>query len=289
MYGNANTVYAGTMNVAALVATTANLTTANISTLSGIGGTLTGSLNVNSNLIVGNLFVIGGTTNVNTTNLIVDSNTILLAANQSSPVVNAYISVERGGAINTSLIWNETAGKWGYSEPSTAAFVSFDGIYAQANAAYAAANNAKVTAYANGGSSITTNGFNFINTTSILVTVGSDGAGNANIALALANSNSSSYTFTGSGSGNTYTLGATIANVNNILVTVDGVVLIPTTDYSVSGTTLTILNFTPESGAQIEVRTLNSSGSAIGSGGGGGTSNVSGPQLFVPSFLLGGM
>ena len=48
------------------------------------------------------------------------------------------------------------------------------------------------------------------------------------------------------------------------------------------------VNFTPISGSQIEVRTLNSSGSAIGSGG-GGSSNVSGPQLFVPSFLLGGM
>jgi Chaperone of endosialidase len=198
------------------------------------GGTITGSLNVNSNLVVGNLYVIGSTTNVNTTSLIIDSNTILLAANQTSPMVNAYISVERGGAINTSLIWNETTGQWGYSEAANGAFVSFDSIKTTANTgnntaalAYSAANVALNTAF----SSVSTSGNNY------LLGVG------ATATNALMNANSSIY-FSGT------TLYAATLNLTNALgtgyggtgltsFTANGVVYASSTSALATGSALT--------------------------------------------------
>ena len=163
VYGQANAAY-GQANLAYGQANTAygqaNLAYAKANaSVQNTGGTITGSLNVNTDLIVGNLYVTGSTTNINTINLIVDSNTILLAANQTTAVVNAYISVERGGAINTSIIWNEQTGQWGYSEPANATFVAFDtiytlaitgnntanGAYTRANLAYTAANSAQTS------------------------------------------------------------------------------------------------------------------------------------------------
>jgi hypothetical protein len=61
--------------------------------------------------------------------------------------------------------------------------------------------------------------------------------------------------FTANGTTNTFTIN-TGQTVNTILVIVNGVVLRPTTDYTVSGTTLTITSPTLNSGAQIIVREL---------------------------------
>jgi hypothetical protein len=61
--------------------------------------------------------------------------------------------------------------------------------------------------------------------------------------------------FTANGSTNTFTIN-TGHSVNSILVIVNGVVLRPTTDYTVAGTTLTITSPTLNSGAQIIVREL---------------------------------
>ena len=58
--------------------------------------------------------------------------------------------------------------------------------------------------------------------------------------------------------GNNSTTTMTIAsghNVNSVLVVYNGVVLTPTTDYTISGTTLT-LQFTPPTNAQVIVRYL---------------------------------
>ena len=61
--------------------------------------------------------------------------------------------------------------------------------------------------------------------------------------------------FTANGSTNTFTINTGLT-VNTIFVLVNGVVLRPTTDYTVSGTTLTITSPTLNSGAQIIVREL---------------------------------
>jgi hypothetical protein len=59
--------------------------------------------------------------------------------------------------------------------------------------------------------------------------------------------------FTGDGSATTYTLTDTPYSANSILVTVDGIVQTATTNYTVSGTTLSFGSSAPDSGAVITV------------------------------------
>jgi hypothetical protein len=61
-------------------------------------------------------------------------------------------------------------------------------------------------------------------------------------------------TFTGDGTTTTYTINPN-CTINTIFVIVNGVVLTPTVDYTVSGTTLT-LTTVPTSGHEIVVRRL---------------------------------
>ena len=61
--------------------------------------------------------------------------------------------------------------------------------------------------------------------------------------------------FTATGSSNTFTINPNLT-ANTIFVLVNGVVLRPITDYTVSGTTLTIISPTLNSGAQVIVREL---------------------------------
>lgn len=67
--------------------------------------------------------------------------------------------------------------------------------------------------------------------------------------------NNQSATFTTDGVTNTYALGFSVVNNNNILVSLDGITMIPTTDYTVSGSNMT-LTFMPPSNISVEVRTL---------------------------------
>lgn len=62
-------------------------------------------------------------------------------------------------------------------------------------------------------------------------------------------------TLTGDGSTTDFTLSETPANVNTLLVIVDGIVQKATTNYSLSGTTLTFTS-APDSAAEIEVKHL---------------------------------
>jgi hypothetical protein len=61
-------------------------------------------------------------------------------------------------------------------------------------------------------------------------------------------------TFTGDGTTTTYTINPN-CTINTIFVIVNGVVLTPTTDYTVSGSTLT-LTTVPTSGHEIVIREL---------------------------------
>ena len=59
---------------------------------------------------------------------------------------------------------------------------------------------------------------------------------------------------TGDGSDTTFTINSG-RTVNDVLVIVNGAILIPTTDYTISGTTLTFIT-APETGAEISIRYL---------------------------------
>ena len=62
-------------------------------------------------------------------------------------------------------------------------------------------------------------------------------------------------TFTANGTTNTFTINSGLT-INTIFVVVNGVVLTPTTDYTLSGTTLTIASPTLDSGSKVIVREL---------------------------------
>ena len=59
---------------------------------------------------------------------------------------------------------------------------------------------------------------------------------------------------TGDGSDTTFTINSG-RSVNDVLIIVNGAILIPTTDYTISGTTLTFIT-APETGAEIQIRYL---------------------------------
>ena len=63
--------------------------------------------------IAGNLVVKGATSYTNVTTLLVDNNEIVMNANASgSPLIDAFITVNRGAADNAAIIWNEATDKW---------------------------------------------------------------------------------------------------------------------------------------------------------------------------------
>jgi hypothetical protein len=63
--------------------------------------------------ITGNLVVKGTTSYTNVQSLLVSNNDIVLNANASGyPLINAYITVNRGAADNAAIIWNESTDKW---------------------------------------------------------------------------------------------------------------------------------------------------------------------------------
>jgi hypothetical protein len=63
--------------------------------------------------ITGNLVVRGTTSYTNVQSLLVSNNDIVLNANAAGyPLINAYITVNRGAADNAAIIWNEATDKW---------------------------------------------------------------------------------------------------------------------------------------------------------------------------------
>jgi hypothetical protein len=72
------------------------------------------SVTITSDLTVGgNLTVNGTLTSLNTEQVTIEDNVVVLNSNVTgSPLANAGIEVERGTSTNTSIIWNETDDKW---------------------------------------------------------------------------------------------------------------------------------------------------------------------------------
>lgn len=74
-------------------------------------------------------------------------------------------------------------------------------------------------------------------------------------ASSLSLSNASSSSFTANGTQTTFTLTNSVSNQNNVIVTLDGVVQVPTTHYSISGTTLTFTS-APIANTTVEARSM---------------------------------
>jgi hypothetical protein len=114
-----NSVTLGTDTTGNYIATIAG--TANEIEVSGSGSEnsavtigLPDSVTITSDLTVGgNLTVNGTLTSLNTEQVTIEDNVVVLNSNVTgSPLANAGIEVERGTSTNTSIIWNETDDKW---------------------------------------------------------------------------------------------------------------------------------------------------------------------------------
>lgn len=117
------------------------------------GGTITGRLNVTSNLWVGGDLIVEGTqTVVNSTVVTVADNIVTLNAavdQASAPVLNAGIEIDRGSSDNVAILWNETSDKWTITNDGTNYYnIGADSGETYANGAFVAANTAQITASA---------------------------------------------------------------------------------------------------------------------------------------------
>ncbi len=98
--GTAGEGWTPTIAIGQAVATTSNVTFANL--------TATGDT-----ILQGNLTVSGTTTTVNTETINLADNIITLNSNEAgTPSQNAGIEIERGTSTNKTLVWDESADKW---------------------------------------------------------------------------------------------------------------------------------------------------------------------------------
>ncbi len=116
--GDLTTTSTGTATLFNTNATTLNIGGA--ATTIGIGAG-TGNTTVNNNLIVsGNLTVSGSVTTLDTQQLIVEDNIIVLNSNvTTAPSLDAGLEVERGTSLNVSVLWNETSDLWTLTNDGT--------------------------------------------------------------------------------------------------------------------------------------------------------------------------
>ena len=84
-------------------------------------GAATGITTINNNLVVtGDLTVSGTTTTINTTELLIEDNLIVLnTGSAATPSYNAGIEIERGDFTNVQIRWNESTGKWQFTNDGT--------------------------------------------------------------------------------------------------------------------------------------------------------------------------
>jgi len=113
----------GTANIDNLAADSATLTTADING-GNIDGTVIGAttaaagtfttIDASGNVVIsGNLTVSGTTTSVNSNEVNIGDNIIVLNSDETgTPSQNAGIEIERGTATNVSLLWNESNDYW---------------------------------------------------------------------------------------------------------------------------------------------------------------------------------
>jgi len=108
------------------------------------GGTISGDVSV-----TGNLTIVGYNVFANTGSVWIKDNIITLNAaidQASAPAFNAGVEVDRGSSANTYLLWNESTGKWTFTDGSSNYFNMADA--ARLDSSYAAANSG--ASFANG-------------------------------------------------------------------------------------------------------------------------------------------
>jgi hypothetical protein len=118
-----------------------------------------------------------------------------------------------------------------------------------------------------------------------VLTSNSTGVYWAAAAASVTAANATSQSFTGDGTTAIFTLTNSVANQRNVIVSMNGLLQVPVTHYTISGTTLTFTD-APYIGAIVEARSME--GVALVSGGGSG-GTISSGDLFLGSMLLGGM
>ena len=158
------------------------------------GGTITGTLNVSSNVFIGgNLIVQGTQTVVDSTIVQVADNIITLNAaidQASAPILDAGIEIDRGSSANVSLLWNELIDSWVFTNDGTNYIkIGAESGEIYANGAFLAANSAQ--AHADSSFNHANAAFNTANTNTNSVTASFN---HANAAFDTANTNTTSVT-----------------------------------------------------------------------------------------------
>ena len=128
-------------------------------------------------------------------------------------------------------------------------------------------------------------GGNFGNPGQVLTSNGTSNAYWTTLSAGGAASNATSAIFTGDGSTTNFTLPISIANLNNVIVTLNGLVQAPATHYIISGSTLAFTS-APYNTTLVEARSFEGTAGSVGSG---GSSSISSGDLFLGAMLLGGM
>jgi hypothetical protein len=87
----------------------------------GSSVTITEDLSIGQDLTVtGNLIVNGTTTTINTENVTIEDNILILNSNATgAPTVNSGVEIERGSATNVSIRWNESSDYWEFTNDGT--------------------------------------------------------------------------------------------------------------------------------------------------------------------------
>jgi len=70
------------------------------------------TVSANSNVVVANITVTGTTTTVNSTDLLIQDNKVLLNSGTPYPLLDASVMVDRGSSPDTSITWSESLQKW---------------------------------------------------------------------------------------------------------------------------------------------------------------------------------
>jgi len=160
--------------------------------LDSAGGTISGNLTV-----TGTLTVSGNVSSINTQSISSVSNEIILNSNASgAPTLDGKLTVNRGSSSNVTLLWNETADKWGWTDNGTTYYyfedlrsglATHNTTFGTINTSLGTINTSYQAAYAQANTA-TTNAGNAYGTANTAATNALNAYGQANAAYAQANS-----------------------------------------------------------------------------------------------------
>ena len=200
------------------------------------GGTITGTLNVSSNVFIGgNLIVQGTQTVVDSTIVQVADNIITLNAaidQASAPILDAGIEIDRGSSANVSLLWNESIDRWVFTNDGTNYIkIGAESGEIYANGAFLAANSAQV--HANYGFNHANAAFDTANTNTNSVTAAFN---HANAAFGAANTDFTNISISGGHFGSASQVAAFEVAANGRIISANATSIAISADAITSGT-----------------------------------------------------